>query len=1661
MVPPAMAPAAELDAPMLSALRAQLEALVGEARATPAPRSAPLWFAAGRIAEHDLHSVRDAAAMYQEAHRADPTYVPVLRAARRLFAQLAKWPMVLALLDEERAASPHNNEELLIERARVLELRLGQADEAAAVLDGILAVSPSSPSAVAMRTQAMLQAGQAAAAVNTWVRGAHACQDNDLASSWLLTAAQVCEREPSLTGRVEALALEAAQRTPSQSGPLELLRRCHRRSGEHAKLAALLDRLADKRSEGGGEVAPLLIEHAHLLMATDARRAAALLEEARHFVPEDPLVLSDLARIYEQQQMWESLLEVLVASAQVAAATNDQLALWSEAGRVAEELLIDGDQAVALYGKCLAVDARYQPASTALGRLYAKRQQFPELLRHYELQVNAVTDPEQRAPLLFKQAELMANKLGDRDAAIAKLQVVLAESPAHAPSLQMLADLLGQANRHADLCALWEQELQDTQDAGRRVVLLEQIAALAERSLGDDERTATALKQLMSLQPGASSVHQRLSKVLTRLGAHEDLVQLHAEQAQAVSDPAAMVALYTEMGEILIDKLGRVDDAVDAFRRALQLQPGHLPALKSLGAIYGRTGRVAELIEMYRQEAEVTRRHEARASLLFTAADLAEHRLLDIVLAEQLYREVLDAASDHRPSIRALQRIATQAGQPDALIRALRLEEAVAQDPTEKSGVWVRVADVQQHQLQAHSDAVATLQRACELAPASLLAHQRLVALLSELGHTADEAAARKRAASHILDAAAQRANTLALADLYKDTLANPQEALHALRSLPAREDQDDRALWRIELELCEAQRDFDSAARVACKLAAAEPDADEGARRWLQAATWMEGSVVPPQDPLPAVLGALRAKPSHANALRWCERLYLERGAWLGLYRLYEHELRIPSTVGQRVDGRLRLGHLAEVRLGQPQQAIEHYEAALREDPGSVPAILRLKALYANSANRSEQLRLSMLDAQTTRDVVRGANTLVDIGRLQLTEHQDDSAAIDCFQRALELDPQHAGALTSLRELLLARGRVDQLAHTYARLAERATDAATASAMWREAARLWMSSQPPSTNDAMKALHGAVRIQPRDPEIWLELADVAEAAKNADAANEALLQVVGMSVAGPWVQRAHARLGLAAQVRGDNRSAIQHLTASLVLQPADRDTRRLLADCYAADGQVDNAAQLYVSLIDGETVPEQRQIMHASMAGLFERTDMRRAVGHWEQAAQLANDPAQRRHAWERVVELEERSGDVAAHVNAMVRQAESMAVMDVTLATGLLSRAAHMQLHRLQAPDAALKLARRALELSPQDVDIRGFIADLYGRLPNQMLLAIEEHRRIVRGGALRVDSLHALFRAYTQQRAPDRAYCVAELLSLLGAADENEEFYYQDNKKRVGRDSVAALNAMQVVMWLSHPAMRTATRDVLSISAPDAQSVFTDPDAELFDRKQRLGHKAEDGLRSMANGIAINLGIAPAAFDVVRSAVRRDGADVVCTDGNPVLVVGSEVARSLSTREQRFLLARALFAFSMGLHLLNGAYAKRPVVVLTAIGRAVDKTFPEWARGSDVDLLAKRVSSALSRKAKQALAEPVATLAAGAQPDQAAFQRGRQLSELRCGHVLAASLESSVRVIAKELGAPLEGDRVSIVQTHPLLLELATYHISDESFQARQQLRFAIDS
>jgi len=618
--------------------------------------------------------------------------------------------------------------------------------------------------------------------------------------------------------------------------------------------------------------------------------------------------LTALARLYEEEEAWPELRDVVARQAAGAGAPGQRVALLARVAELDEERLGDPDRAIASWRDVVADQPDHGPALAALERLYQQRERwrdFAELLRH---KIDLSDDADAKVRDLRRLAAVHEVRLGDRSEAMAAHLEVLDHAGDDAIALDELARLYREAGRAADQHDILERRLAVADERGDddRVARRAELATLLSGALGRPldalDRWAEVLAADPDHAPALAAVHRafadpelgpRAAAILEPLyeatGRDRELTELLGTAATREPSPRERARLWTRVAAIHEHRLGdqprAFDAAVDAMRSSVA-EPELDSAIALVDRLAGDLAREGDLVDLYRAIADDVLDGEVQRRLYLDIADLARAARGDIELARVYYQRVLDGQADDRRALGALEHI---------------YRERLGTEPS-------------------RADASALydlLSRKADLAGVDVIAR---TAALTDMAKLASGLLARPD-------------DAIAAWEQVLETQPNHAEAAPALEQMYRSQRR-----WADLVDLYERRLGFVQTVEEAIALRVKLGEIQE--RELHDVPTAIE-----------SYAGAIGSDPGHAGAIAALERLlgnpdgraaaaevlepvYISRHDWTRLARLYELQLETQSEPDARVDLTRRIARLYEEQLEDLDTAARWYARQLVEDP-------------------------------------------------------------------------------------------------------------------------------------------------------------------------------------------------------------------------------------------------------------------------------------------------------------------------------------------------------------------------------------------------------------------------------------------------------------------------------------------------------------------------------------------------------------------------------------------------------------------------------------------------------------------------------------------------------------------------------------------------------
>lgn len=937
-----------------------------QARGADPHKVAKLQFEAARMHEA-MSNPATALEQYRGAVQELPQHLPSVRGMRRALLALGRYEEALPWFDAELRLLTHpaDKASVLYRKGLVLDDRLSRAEDARACYESALELEP--------RNLAILKA-------------------------------------------VERFAdeLSPARRLKLQEQIAELL------ETDSGVQSAYLCRAA-REAEARGEL----------------ERAISLFERAWKGNNRTLRAVDGLKRLYHAQSRWTELASLHLAEAELFDPTRRV-----EASLVAARMFRDrvGDRARAVEAAEQAMEALrdgsgvpvregLQPETVAtLAELYEQTHQWERFAEVLEPLAN-MSEGEVAAAAWFRLGRVHAEQRQDMNQAVRCYERALSFTPGNGDRAEILAALHADRKEWVEQIAVLNRWARHVESPLDRAEIHARAARVAEVHKGDRELATelhfSALAQVPNFRPS----YRALCRLLPHLERWRELVELLDAEVQRVRDRDESLAISTllEIGHLYDHVINEPVEAMHAYKRILEICPGHVGALRSWQRAAEQAGRGRELVEALLAEhgskpaatveGRMTRdRGDAPAELLHRAGQVLNDELGDRAAAEDMLRRALSLCDTPKPILATLGSMFLRENRWEDLI-AVRKQQLACAPESERVNWYLNMGHIAMEHMRRPSLAVEHYLDAHKLEPGHRDVIEPLEELLTELGREDELVGVIERAIKHSKEPSWVAHLCMRLAMLLEQREAPAEQCMkvyaRALREQNSLKEARD-AIRRLQASAHmwkELARDLHQDAEQA-------PDARDRA-----AALVVEGEVraYQLQDRRGAARcfeAALELEPGHHGALVELESLYWSLQDWEALARVLREQSIVWSAPGARAESYRGLARLVRLERSEAKTDLANsYKSVVALGGWDRETVDELEALALERGDAHMIVEVDRLFLDQETDAVVRAAHLTRLGEA-LEKVQDFDGSLKSYKAALEHDPESLASARGMRRL-------------------------------------------------------------------------------------------------------------------------------------------------------------------------------------------------------------------------------------------------------------------------------------------------------------------------------------------------------------------------------------------------------------------------------------------------------------------------------------------------------------------------------------------------------------------------------------------------------------------------------------------------------------------
>ncbi len=810
---------------------------------------------------------------------------------------------------------------------------------------------------------------------------------------------------------------------PSNEDAIRALGRIYEQTEAYSELATVYQR---ELENAGGDVqeAEIRAKIAHLA-ATRLGNVEGAIEGWKRVLDlrgEDPEALAALAGLYERQEKWAELTDVLERHFDIAESDEDRVNVLTRRARLFAERLNRDDEALETWQRVLDIDFSNIAALRAVAQVWRARQDANEL-------VNALHATIDRAAALLEPAELKGvyRELGQTygsslaqpfDAAEA-WRHLLEVDPTDFEAMAELEAIYRAEERWVEVIGVKMQRADALQEPSERVRELLETTEIWKKDVNEYDSATPAFEKILRIEPAHQESFEALERLHGAAGRWETLVELYLNRLETRESTQDRNEILRRIARVFEEHLDDKNQAFDALVNAFSEDFSDDETSRYLERMAQATGRWGELINTANAWLPEQSDDKQKIQLCLRLGKWYGEDLGHPEYAQPYYQQIMALDPNNVQVLRQMAAIHRMSAQwqkvGETLTRAL--DVATAND--DRKAILVDLGELLYKNMGQADQGIAFYKRALEVDPHHVQALTALERIYDERSNY-DDLVDILRAKVQALSEPAQIASTkLRMATLYETTLGDFDRAGKVYREVVEIDGRNVLALRGLERIYQTTQSWADLVGILERQLDVVETER-EHVEVLLKLAGIQEEHFLRFEIAAQRLEQALEISPGEERAYIALERCYRRLKQWRDLISTYERHISEAATTSTKVELYGLIAAVYAEEVGDVDRAVDAYRNIVDVDDSNVPALEALSKLYEKQGDAAQAIESMTRVADLTADGNQRVEMYYRIGKALEDKLGDRGQAQERFEMALDLDPTHLPSLAALRTIAI-----------------------------------------------------------------------------------------------------------------------------------------------------------------------------------------------------------------------------------------------------------------------------------------------------------------------------------------------------------------------------------------------------------------------------------------------------------------------------------------------------------------------------------------------------------------------------------------------------------------------------------------------------------------
>lgn len=888
--------------------------------------------------------------------------------------------------------------------------------------------------------------------------------------------------------------------------------------------------------------------------------AIRALEQARGMAPKDLRVLGSLEKYFGEAKAYDELAKVLrELDAHEQQTDPERVRLRASLARTLHEHLRDPGGAVDAWKGALALDPANVEAIEAQDGLLRELQRYQELADMLQVAIDTTKDDGLRIEYNRRQAEVMADHLGNTDIAVQRWNEVLKAEPKRVDALRALIALYGKRGEFAEQAEMSKRLVPLVPPSEGKAVRFIRMEALSHIESAREDAVFIG-REILSAAPHTPEELEKLADLFEATKAFEDAAKAVDRSVELQPTPELRLKALRRSADIYLDRLNRPTAAVPSYEKILELNPTDKGAFDQVRKIL-RTAREWRRLVATDEGFVSQYNGDGRLELLEEIRDIHDKELgqkdLAFIAACRVFREApIESAS------LAAERLAGETEGWEELCAVYEdvLEEI--QDLKLKIEVQRRLGRLYAERMNELGAAEEIYERLLDLAPGDADALDKLVEIRGKQGRTEDLVGALENKFSHAPDVDAKKSILRQMASVW-DQLAQDVERAIATHQRILDLDPSDKIAIDALSSLYERENRFDALIGILTRAIDLASDKKTTVPLREKIGTLYETRLDNIEKAVETYRAILDIDPTHLPTLQSLERLYTGMTRWRELLEVFEKQIAVVPEPEEKVKLFAKAAAVFEEHFEDKKNALVCYDNILALDQNNLSAIKHEERLLRDTREWEKLIQVLQHHATLLGDPTEIVKLYIQIGEIFYKNLSRVDKAEEYFNAARAMDPNATDALNALGKLYERSGNWFQSIEMLQKEAEAAKDSPQAVDLYYRMGKI-NENMLQDTSAAKGCYQRALEINPKYVPALAALKDIASGDKDWDSYVQYMVEEAEATEDNELKTELFYECGkFFAEKKDDQESAARYYQKALEFTPDYVEAARPLADIY------------------------------------------------------------------------------------------------------------------------------------------------------------------------------------------------------------------------------------------------------------------------------------------------------------------------------------------------------------------------------------------------------------------------------------------------------------------------------------------------------------------